>query len=86
MKTWKPFKKEKAVVSIRIEGLDKKEKKREKTTEDRKIHTVQPCITKTMKHGLYKSFDEKELSTKENFSVRKKTKIKSEIETQQSRN
>ena len=75
METWKPFKKEKAVASIRIEGLDKKEKKkREKTTEDRKIHIVQPCITKTMKHGLYKSFDEKELSNKETIFCDKENK------------
>ena len=36
MKTWKPFKKEKAVTSVRIEGLDKKEKQKRKREDDRR--------------------------------------------------
>ena len=49
MKTWKPFKKEKAVTSVRIEGLDKKEKQKRKREDDRRQKKYTQCSLASLK-------------------------------------
>ena len=81
MKTWKPFKKEKAVTSVRIEGLDKKEKQKRKREDDRRQKKYTQCSLASLKPW---SMDYISLLTKSNkamkiHSVSKDNKIKCDM-------